>query len=98
MIVTVGTRLRDYENMLIEDESTTRDKNTSEILDVLVRLREFRFATVEAADQPEPEEANDGNKTDQGRKQTTDASPAVQTKTDSLLVELADFTSAFVGG
>lgn len=88
-LITVGTRLQDYEDMLITDRSVTRDKDTSEILDVQLSLREFQIATSEDVDAPEPAEKNDGDKTDQGRKQTTDATASVQAKADTLLVGLA---------
>jgi len=94
-LVAISTSLREYENMLILRESATRDKDTTEILDIQISLRAFRVATSEEAEIPEPTEKNDGPKADQGRKQTTDASPAVQAKTDSLFVELADFVGGF---
>lgn len=92
-VMTVGTSLRDYDGLLIKGESVTRDKDTSNILDIQINLREFHIATSEEADLPDPIEKNDGAKTDQGRKQTTDAAPVVQAKVDGLFVQLADFAA-----
>ena len=92
-LVTVSTGLRDYENMIILSESVPRDKDTSEIIDISIRLREFHIATVESVDAPDPVDTVDGPKKNLGRKQTTpaaDAAPEVEAKADSLFVSIAE--------
>ncbi len=91
-LLTVGTRLHNYTNMVIVGLSTTQDKDSSEILDVAVDLRQIRTATTESVPAPEPIESPRENKTDRGRRPTTPVSPAVEEKVTKNISALRSFT------
>ncbi|NIQ97933.1 MAG: hypothetical protein GWN87_30065 [Desulfuromonadales bacterium] len=71
--------------MVIVSDSTVRDDTTNEILQITLRLRKFRFATIEAIEAPEPVDAVNKPKRNLGRQKTTDAPAEVDAKTQSLL-------------
>lgn len=83
-LLTVSTELRDYESMVIVSDATTRDDTTNEILQITLRLRKFRFATIEAVEAPEPADAVNKPKRNLGRQKTTDAPAEVVEKTEQL--------------
>ena len=87
-LVDVTTRLREYENMAIIGLSTTQDKDTSEILDITIDLREIRIATTQQTDAPEPTQASSAKKTNRGKKNKTPASANQSTRGQSLLTRL----------
>lgn len=93
-IVTASTRLRDYESMIIASETVARDKDTNEIVDIVVRLREFAVATVEAVEAPEPVEPVHKPRPDLGRQQKQPASVEVEEKSQGLF---AGFAGLFGG-
>lgn len=97
-LVEVETELRTYTDMLIVAESVTRDKDTNRILDITVRLREFRTAVVRAAEAPTPANTVDGAEPDLGEQQTRPASPEVEAKTQTLLEQGAEFIGDVFGG
>ena len=84
LLVTVYTRLFEYTNMLVVSESVTRDKDSSEILDISIRLREFRTATIEDVDAPEPIEPTEAPKRDLGQQQTRETTKTVDNKARGL--------------
>lgn len=79
-LVSVFTELREYSNMMIVSDSVTRDARTGRVLDISLRLREIRLATVETTDAPEPTDPVDKPTPDLGPKQTKPAPPRVETK------------------
>lgn len=89
-LLTVTTETRDYENMVITSLSTVKDKTRRHILDINLSLREFRRASVETVDAPEPVEPAHKGKRKQGRKQTKAAQPEVETKQGSLFEQIAN--------
>lgn len=91
-LVSVETELRTYENMLIVGESVTRDKDSRRILDITVRFREYRTATVEAVSPV------DSRSTDLGRKQTAPAPAEVSAKSSTLATDLAGFVADLPSG
>lgn len=88
-LVTVETELRTYESMLIVSEAVTREKDTGQILDVVVGFREYRTATVESAPAPTPVSTVDAPEPDGGLKQTAPAAPEVEEKSGTLLEKTA---------
>jgi hypothetical protein len=90
-LVQVETELRTYDDMMIVSESVTRDKDTRQILDISVRFREYRTATVQTVEAPEPESVVDSPERDLGRQQTSPASAEVEEKTQGVLVQGAEF-------
>ena len=46
----IGTAIRHYENMVIQDLATTRDKRSATVLNVVVTLREVQLASVNQID------------------------------------------------
>ena len=83
-LLFVTTELRDYENMVITSIVAPRDKETKEILDVTLRLRQFRKATVESVEAPEPVEPVHKAKRKRGKQQTKPSAQEVSEKSDSL--------------
>lgn len=80
-LVNVTTELRDYEDMIILSETVTREPGTGKILDISIRFREFRTATIETVASPLPTDIIDAPTTDLGPQQTqpvTDKSVLVQ--------------------
>ena len=94
-LVTVSSRLRDYQNMLIVSDTATEDSATGNILDVTVRLREIRIATVETVAAPAPISPVDKPTSDLGPKQTKPATASVK-KSSSTVAELV--TGVFTPG
>lgn len=97
-IVEAETTLRLYQSMLIVGDSVTRDKDTGNILAITVRLREFRTATVEASEAPQPASSVDAPEPDLGRQQTAPASPEVADKSSTLATDLAGFVADLPSG
>ena len=93
-LVSVETELKTYSNMLIVGESVTRDKDTRRILDITVRFREFRTATVESTAAPVPVSTVDSAEPDLGRKQPAPAPAEVEAESTTLL---EDFAGLFEG-
>ena len=90
-LVSVETELKTYSNMLIVSESVTRDKDTLRILDISVRFREFRTATIETTAAPEPVSTVDSAESDLGRKQTAPASTETEEESTGLIVDGANW-------
>ncbi|KKK74438.1 hypothetical protein LCGC14_2883760, partial [marine sediment metagenome] len=88
-LVTVSTEFREYTNMLIVSDSVTREANTGRILDVAIRLREFRIATVETKAAPEPLSPIDKPTAERGPKQTKKAPKSVEEKSSDVAVDVA---------
>lgn len=97
-LVEAETVLRTYTSMLIVSKSVTRDKNTGQILAVVVRLRQFRTATVEATEAPEPVSTIDAPESDLARQQTAPAPPEVEEKTRSVGADIANFIGDLPSG
>lgn len=92
-LLKVTTELRNYQNMMIQDINVRRDKTTRNILDIGLTLREFRRATVETTDAPEPTEPVHRTRTNQGRKQKKKPAPEVEEKTTSVAGQIINFFS-----
>jgi hypothetical protein len=86
----VITDLKTYDDMMITSLSVTRDKDSLEILDCTIRLRQFRVATVEAVEAPEPVSTVDSPEPNLGRKQKTEPAQETEEKTTGVLVDIAD--------
>lgn len=84
-LLFVSTELKDYEDMVITSVVAPRDKETREILDINLRLRRFRKATVESVEAPEPVEPVHKAKRKRGKQQMKPASEEVSNKADSLI-------------
>lgn len=97
-IVEAETKLRRYISMLIVGHTVTRDKDTGNILAIVVRLREFRTATVEATTAPEPASSVDAPEPDLGRQQTAPAPAEVDAKSGTLATDLAGFVADLPSG
>jgi hypothetical protein len=97
-LVEVETELRTYSSMLIISDSVTRDKDTKNILQITVRFREFRTATVETTEAPQPTSDIDGPEPDLGRKQTAPAPAEVSEKAGTLATDLAGFVGDLPSG
>ncbi len=93
-LLFIRTELRDYENMVLTGISVQRDKTTRNILDIGLTLTQFRLATVESVEAPEPIEPVHRGRRQQGRKQTKAAKPEVEEKQTSVL---GDITNAVFG-
>lgn len=89
-LLQIATELRDYQNMMITGIAVTRDKSKRNILDIGLTLREFRKATVETVDAPEPTEPVHKNKRDLGRKQKEPPADEVEAKAESALETAAN--------
>ena len=83
-LLTVSTETRIYENMMIVSLAAPKDAAKRFILDISLTLREFRRASVETIDAPEPIEPVHKGKRKQGRKQTKPAAAEVEEKTSVL--------------
>ncbi|KKL60833.1 hypothetical protein LCGC14_2201400, partial [marine sediment metagenome] len=97
-LVTVNTELRTYTDFLIISDSVTRDARTGRVLDITVRLREFRKATVETVEAPEPESEVDKPTPDLGPKQTRPAPTSVEAKSSSTLADAANALGDLLSG
>lgn len=97
-LVQVATELREYEDMLILSEDVTRDRNTGKILDITVRLREFRTATVQTVASPEPIDPVDKPAPDLGPKQTAPAAAPVAEKSGGIFTRIAGGAQALQAG
>jgi hypothetical protein len=84
-ILTVRTSLRDYDNMILEEFTAPRDAATGNVLSASLSLRELITATTETVEPPAPTETTKAPETDQGRRNTTEASPETETKSSSVL-------------
>jgi hypothetical protein len=93
-IVGFSTTLRDYANMVITSTAATRDKDTGNILDMTLTIREITIANTETVQAPEPVNPSRKNKTNLGKKPKASATPATEAKTQSLLSQVF---SAFGG-
>jgi hypothetical protein len=82
-LLKIATELRDYQNMMITGIAVTRDSSTRHILDINLTLREFRIATVETVDAPEPREPVHRKRRDNGRQNTEPPSDEVTAKAES---------------
>ena len=89
-LLFVSTELVDYEDMVITDITAPRDKETREILDITLRLRKFRKATVESVEAPEPLEPVHKAKRKRGKQQTKASSPEASNKADGLVAGWLD--------
>lgn len=98
VLLEVATEIRDYADMMIESISVTRDASKRHILDIGLGLRQFRRATVETVDAPEPAEPAHKRKRKQGRKQKKEPKKEVETKQTSILQDIAGAISGFGGG
>ena len=96
-LLTVMTTLRDYENMVVEGLSVTRDARNGDILRVVMRLREIILANTELVAAPDPVDPTDKAQADQGRKNTQASKPEVQKRTSSVLSDAANSLRTFVG-
>ena len=83
-LLTVATETRTYENMMITSLAAPKDAAKRFILYIALTLREFRRASVETVDAPEPVEPVHKGKRQQGRKQTKPAATEVEEKTSVL--------------
>ena len=97
-LLDVTTELRDYTDMMITAISVRRDKTTRDILDIGLTLREFRKATVESTEAPEPVEPVHKGKTNKGRQQKKDPAPEVEEKSESVLESAANALDKIRGG
>lgn len=77
-LVNVTTELRDYEDMIILSETANRDASTGKILDISIRLREFRTATIETVAAPLPTDIVDAPTADLGPQQTKPVTETVE--------------------
>lgn len=90
-LVNVSTALQEYTNMAITALSIARDKDSSNIVDVALTLREIQIATTEIVGAVSPAKRP---ATKLGKKTKTPANPATAAKSQSLLTKLF---SAFGG-
>ncbi len=87
-LVTLATELEVYEDFLIVSESAQREPRTGKILDITVRFREFRTATVERREIPEPIDPVDKPDRDLGAQQAVEAPANVSEKSTNSLSAL----------
>lgn len=94
VFVGFSTTLRDYENMVIQSISIERSKDTGNIADLSIVLREVIVAQTETVAAPDPVNPARKKSSSLGKKPKVDATPATAAKTDSLLGKIF---SAFGG-
>jgi hypothetical protein len=73
-LVKVVTSLREFDNMALRSISVRRDKDTGDVLDATIQLREIKIAETEVTLAPEPTQSNRKKKTSKG-KQTPKPTP-----------------------
>lgn len=93
-VVGFSTTLRDYDNMLISSLGITRDATSGNIADMTLTIRQIKIANTETVEAPEPTNPSRKNKTNLGKKPKTEATPATEQKTQSIL---ANVFSSFGG-
>jgi hypothetical protein len=89
-LLQVVTELRDYSDLMIESVSVAKDKSRRHVLDITIGLKEFRKASVETVDAPEPVEPVHKSRRNQGRKPKKRPATQVEEKADSILSSVAD--------
>lgn len=89
-LLTVTTEIHEYEDMVIESISVPRTAGTRKILDIQLRLKKFRVATVESVEAPEPKEPVHKAKRKQGRRQSKEPKTEVQEKSETVLESTAN--------
>lgn len=87
LTVDVITTLRTYENFAITSLTVSRDKDSRNILDLGLSLREVQVAITEQVEAPEVEDPSRKGRTDRGRKPKTEP-PAPAAESGSQLFEL----------
>ncbi len=86
--VDVSTTLSDYFNFAITSISVTRDKDSRQIVDLSISLREIQIARTEQVAAPATKEPQRKGRSSKGRKpKTTPPAPAAQ-KSQSILAGL----------
>lgn len=89
----VLTTLRSYQNMVITSTSVQRNAATGEVLAVTISLQEIRTATSETIAAPTPSVKRGSAAVDQGKKATSNATPAADAKAKTVLLKGATFFS-----
>jgi hypothetical protein len=89
--VKVVLGLRTYRTMAIRSLSVTQDKDTSNIVRIRARFEEIIIAQTETVAAPEPVNQSRGDRVNQGKKSKVEATPKVDTKSQSLLTQGFEF-------
>lgn len=87
-LVDVVTTLREYSNMAITSLSTTRDKDTGNVLNCIVSLREMQITSTLASNLPVPVKAAAAAASNAGTKSPGPASAAQSSQIQSILRSL----------
>lgn len=88
-LVTVFTTLREYTNMAIVRISVTRNAPKGDVAAMSLRLQHIRTATSETIDAPTPSVSRGQKTQDGGKKALTEASEAVDEKSQTILETIA---------
>jgi len=86
-LLDVGTSLRSYENMAIENLNVIRDAANGNVLNCTISLRKIVIATTET--EPIPVQSAVKKAKDKGKKQKESSSEAQTAKVQSILSKLA---------
>jgi hypothetical protein len=89
-LLTIRTFLRDYENMILEDISSTRNAATGAVLRATLALRELITASTEVTEPPDPVDSEKGPRQNIGRQNTTAAPAENEAKAEANVSLLAD--------
>jgi hypothetical protein len=92
-LLTVTTESRTYEDMMITSISVPKDSARRHILDISLTMRQFRRASVETVEAPEPVEPVHKAKRKQGRKQKKTPKKEVEQKSQGLLERIVNAVS-----
>lgn len=87
-LVNVATKLRDYENMAITNLAVTQDKDTSNVINARISLRQIIIATTESQPVTEPINQSRKRKQNLGKKTKTPAD-GVSAEVQALLDEVS---------
>lgn len=97
-LLTVDTEKKRYENMMIVGISVTMDAPRRYILDIGLSLKEFRKATVESVEAPEPIEPVHKDRRRGGPKNTKPPASEVAEKSETSLEAAANALDRLRGG
>lgn len=88
--VRLVTSLDQFDEMVLKSIRVRRDKETGNIVDATIRLKQIVIATTETIAAPKPVQTNRSTKTDKGRQTTKPQSEQTDTVQRSVLRGLLD--------
>jgi hypothetical protein len=97
-LLQVVTELREYTDLMIETLSVPKDKGRRHVVEVTIGLKEFRKASIEIRDAPEPAEPVHRKRRPQGRKPKKKPKTEVEEKADGIFESFAQAANRAVGG